>query len=38
MATNNGGAISTIVTLLLFPFILLAAFVAALFGLAGKTK
>ncbi len=35
MANNSG---STIITLLLLPFLVLFAFVSALFGLAGKTK
>lgn len=36
MANNGSG--STIATLLLLPFVVLFAFVSALFGLAGKTK
>lgn len=35
---NGNGAGSVIITLLLLPFVVLAAFVSALFGLAGKTK
>lgn len=37
MANGNGSG-NAIVTLLLLPFVALAAFVSALFGLAGKTK
>lgn len=36
MANNGSGSI--VITLLLLPFVVLFAFVSALFGLAGKTK
>lgn len=37
MANKNGSG-GAVVTLLLLPFVVIAAFVSALFGLAGKTK
>lgn len=36
--TNENGSCGAVVTLLLLPFVVIAAFVSALFGLAGKTK